>query len=89
MGEAGEVVCLEACLGGCGEGKGLNVAPRCGRRAREVYHESRARQEGAERSIEVYRMGSARRGRTGDMAKVVEVKKWDSRGEVQVVYLMS
>ena len=64
MCEAGEVVCLEACLGGRGEGKGLIVAPRCGRRAREVYHESRARQEGAGRSTEVYGMCSARRGRT-------------------------
>ena len=28
MGEAGEVVCLEACLGGHGEGKDLNAGAK-------------------------------------------------------------
>ena len=61
VGEAGEVVCLEASLGVHGEGVGVVIrAPRCGRRAREVYHKLRARRQGVGRLIEVYRMCSSR-----------------------------
>ena len=56
MGEAGEVVCLEACLGGHGEGKGLNAG---GGRGRCTICKLRAHQEGVGRLIEVYRMRSA------------------------------